>query len=166
MKARLVHERMTMDIQTELVILIGLRLGRIGQEAPTAQQYTDLIEQIKGYLLDQQVWPTPTILRQAEAWIEEGRALLVQGTLSAEMAVSTELALRIGLFLGQLGQSPSISRRVEMRRQIKARLHAPHRLSSDHLMQRMDRMIDVALFHLERRPHPFRKEREDAEMWI
>jgi hypothetical protein len=145
--------RTLMDIQTELVLLIGLRLGRIGQ-TPTARQHADLIEQIKGYLLDQQVWPTPTILRRVEAWIEDGRMLLVDGTLSAGMPLSMELALRIGVALGRLGQSPSVSRRVAMRRQIKARLRAPHRLAADHLMRKMDQIIDVAVFHLEKRSHP------------
>src|SRR3954463_14372385 len=140
-----------MDIQTELILFIALRLGRIGQ-APTVRQHADLIEQIKGYLLDQQVWPTRAILHLVEAWIEDGRTLLENGTLS-EMAVSTELALRVGLALGQFGQSPSVSQRVKIRRQIKATLRAPKELSADHLTRRIDRLIDVAVFHLEKRSY-------------
>ncbi|GHO98656.1 hypothetical protein KSF_087040 [Reticulibacter mediterranei] len=149
-----------MDIQTELVLLIALRLGRINQP-PTGQQHADLLEQIKGHLLDQHVWPSEVILHQASFWIEEGNRLRENGTLSEEMAVSTELALRIGLALGRLGQPPSVPRRVQMCRQIKARLRAPHTLAADQLTRRIDRMIEVALFHLERRSHPSRKEREE-----
>lgn len=149
-----------MDIQTGLVLLIALRLGRIGQ-TPTARQYADLIEQVKGYLLDQQVWPTPAILHLVDAWIEDGSTLLESGTLS-EMAISTELALRVGLALGRLGQPPSVPQRVKIRRQIKAVLRSPDGLSSDQLMRRMDRLIDAAVFSLEKRSHPFRKEREES----
>lgn len=85
MKACLVHERKTMDIQTELMVLIGLRLGLIGG-VPRPQQHAYLIEQIKGYLIDQQVWPSGVILHQVSFWIEEGNKLRENKTLSEDMA--------------------------------------------------------------------------------
>jgi len=151
-----------MDIQTELVLLIGLRLGRINQP-PTAQQRADLIEQVKGYLLDQQVWPSEVILHQASFWMEEGNRLRENGTLSEEIALSTELALRIGLALGHLKHPISVPRRVELRRQIKTTLRSPHRVAADQLTRHIDRLIGVALFHLERQAHPVYKQRDVVE---
>jgi hypothetical protein len=103
-------------------------------------------------------------LYKVDLVIEEGNRLLVNGTLSEEMAASTELALRIGLALGHLKHLPSVSRRVEMRRQIKATLRTPRRVATDQLTRHRDRLIEVALFHLEKRTHPVSKQREGDEV--
>jgi hypothetical protein len=57
-------------VKTQIAILVGLEIGRIGK-APTEQQLTNLRMQIKAYLLDQQIWPSSRIMRQVNRLIDE-----------------------------------------------------------------------------------------------
>ncbi len=63
------------NVKTQLAILVGLEIGRIGK-APTEQQRTDLRTQMKAYLLDRQIWPSARIMRQVNRLIDEAVAHL------------------------------------------------------------------------------------------
>jgi hypothetical protein len=63
------------DVKTQIAILVGLEIGRIGKQ-PTDQQRINLRTQIKSYLLDQQIWPSSQIMRQVNRLIDEAVAHL------------------------------------------------------------------------------------------